>query len=94
MDTCSKRWVCNCSNANFIDFYCFSPCAVINFLLPALHSLKLFMRFLISCPYGVECGAAFTAVVIVPILCRRAATVVTVLRSIPHSGEHSQPGCR
>lgn len=68
MDTCSKRWVCNCSNAHLFDIYCLSLCAVICFLWPAPHSLELFIRFLISCLHVVECSTEFTAVVIFSIL--------------------------
>lgn len=68
MDTCSKRWVCNCSNAHFIDICCFSLGTVIYFLWPALHSLELFIRFLISCRRGVQRSTEFTAVVVFPIL--------------------------
>lgn len=89
MDTCSKRWVCNCSNAHFIDVNCFSLCAVLYFLWPAPHSLELFIRFLISCPHGVKCSTEFTAVVIFPYLstccnsCHCAHTHFTRRRAQP-----------
>lgn len=47
MDMCSKRWVCNCCNAHFIDFYCFfsaSRSALAEIIHEIFHFLSVWGR--------------------------------------------------